>query len=644
MAIFTSTNETATLSVLNSSAVTVSKLNTSYLIDSSSAAVTVALPATTSLTVGDFFELFVIKYTNAVTINFTGVSQTVGSVSTNYSITKKGIFKFQYVGSGNWEYVYTTIDAMTGSTSSSAGASGLVPAPAAGDQGKALLGSGSYGAMSTAPYVTTNAYASGDVCTLGNIQIKANAVIPASTAFSWGTSGATWSPVLPTDTAATYTWRGIYAVSTAYAAGDLVVTGAASQAKFFWVTTAFTSSASGITTDVSAGGVAANCIVTQPFGLASTHHGVPNAFAGSTATSAGRAGAVPAPAAATNNLFLGADATYKIPLPAYDYTKAYNSGDEVAVGQLNARANGVIAANTTFSWGTSGATWSPVLPTDSSSLFTWKGVYANSTAYAIGDIFSITSAINAVFFRVSTAFTSTTNGYTADLITAGSSFISYVDPFKIGFARVNNINDTVIGATSTAAGRAGIAPVPAATYQRAYLSGSGGWDKIAWTAYTPSFTSFSAIGTAGTSPTLGTQAVNKWYYRVVGNTLHIKGVIRTTAAGSSGSGAYAISIPSGYTIDTAGAALLPTWVSATVNTTNTDKGPDGMPCGTAKLTSSGNTFTASLSVFSGSTTTMLIGGWADLSGAVYKGYWGSSWFAASDPVLHLIVNAEIPIT
>lgn len=65
------------------------------------------------------------------------------------------------VGSGltmsNDGVLSTTATNMTGATSSSAGTSGFVPAPAAGDQDKFLKGDGTYATVSASPTLTYDA-------------------------------------------------------------------------------------------------------------------------------------------------------------------------------------------------------------------------------------------------------------------------------------------------------------------------------------------------------------------------------------------------------------------------------------------------------------------------------------------------------
>lgn len=84
--------------------------------------------------------------------------------------------------------------AFTGATSAAAGASGAVPAPAAGAQNQFLKGDGTF-SRSAPLWVLANAYTLGDKVLKGNMLYTANANIPASTAFLSGTTGATWLPI-----------------------------------------------------------------------------------------------------------------------------------------------------------------------------------------------------------------------------------------------------------------------------------------------------------------------------------------------------------------------------------------------------------------------------------------------------------------
>jgi hypothetical protein len=65
-----------------------------------------------------------------------------------------------------------------------------------------------------------NAYAAADVAIIYGIPVEANAAIPANTAFKWGTTGATWKPVL--NAGEGLVWKGVWAKGNAGLVGDLV--------------------------------------------------------------------------------------------------------------------------------------------------------------------------------------------------------------------------------------------------------------------------------------------------------------------------------------------------------------------------------------------------------------------------------------
>jgi hypothetical protein len=84
----------------------------------------------------------------------------------------------------------------------------------------------------------------------------------------------------------------------------------------------------------------------------------------------------------------------------FDYTKAYNSGDIVIAGGYHAKANNSIPAGTQFAWGISGATWSPIFPSDTGFIYTWKGLYTANTTYVNGDVFITSNTLGFPLIRV----------------------------------------------------------------------------------------------------------------------------------------------------------------------------------------------------------------------------------------------------
>lgn len=62
-----------------------------------------------------------------------------------------------------------------------------------------------------------------------------------------------------------------------------------------------------------------------------------------------------------------------------------------------------------------------------------------------------------------------------------------------------------------------------------------------WIPYTPTFTNFA----------LGSPSTSKWYYKIIGNQLFVKGYFTNGAGGTHGNAAYTISLPPGCTGTTA---------------------------------------------------------------------------------------------
>lgn len=154
---------------------------------------------------------------------------------------------------------------------------------------------------------------------------------------------------------------------------------------------------------------------------------------------------------------------------------AYRAGDRVMLGGIVAIANASISSGTSFVWGTSGATWSPQIPYG----YTWRGVYTTSTTYAVNDVFVVnTSVYPSIFFRVVTAFTSSTSGYSTDIMSAGSSYATYVTCLNLGFFGFDHANTSFVGATATGSGRGGLVPTPVVGNTKRYLCVDGTWGNV----------------------------------------------------------------------------------------------------------------------------------------------------------------------
>ena len=156
-----------------------------------------------------------------------------------------------------------TISTMAGASSSTAGSAGLVPAPAAGDEAKALLGNGTWGTVSTSDMVGATSSAAGT-----------HGLVPAPAAGDQTkvlTGAGTW-----------VTTKNVQAaVSNPYASGESI------------------SFIDGISQNTQ--------------GVISPTKKYVRQMQGATSTSDGSAGLVPAPAAGNLTKFLKSDGTWAIP-------------------------------------------------------------------------------------------------------------------------------------------------------------------------------------------------------------------------------------------------------------------------------------------------------------------------------------------
>lgn len=144
--------------------------------------------------------------------------------------------------------------------------------------------------------------------------------------------------------------------------------------------------------------------------------------------------------------------------------------------------------------------------------------------------------------------------------------------------------------------------------------------------------SFTTTITGSTSnPTKGTIATDTGRWRRVGDTMEIEYEYRQTAAGSAGSGAYLLSIPSGYTIDTT-----KTGTATTTNLVTCGKGVIG---NVADLAGSS---ARECNVVPYNTTNLSL--WGLVDGSSNFSQFGSASFALSTTVVAFTFKAAIPIT
>jgi hypothetical protein len=140
-------------------------------------------------------------------------------------------------------------------------------------------------------------------------------------------------------------------------------------------------------------------------------------------------------------------------LLAYTTTSAYKTGDQRIYRSVSIEANGTIAANTAFSWGTTGATWKPIVPTG----YTWQGVWAIGTVYATNDVVTLSTTSNELFF--------------AKLGNTGNDPASTGNPYWNDFRFIDF--DTFSGASTSFGGRIGLVPQPFAGQTDGFLRSDG---------------------------------------------------------------------------------------------------------------------------------------------------------------------------
>jgi len=502
----------------------------------------------------------------------------------------------------------TTYSAMTGASSSAAGAAGLVPAPAAGKQASFLRGDGTWATPTDTKYThpTHTAYTSG----LYKVTVDASGHVTSATAVTKDDITALGIP----STNTTYSAMTGASSSAAGAAGLVPAPAAGKQSSFLrgdgtWAVPtdtkythpSYTEQATGlykITVDTT-GHVSAVTAVTKDditsLGIPSTNTTYSNMTA-ATSSAAGKAGLVPAPAAGKQSSFLRGDGTWAVPTdtkythPAYTaqasglYKITVDATGHVsavtAVTKADITALGIPSTNTTYSAVTesaNGLATSAMLtklnaisdsadavsftqsltsgtkvgtiningediilyaPKNTDTHFTShlyvgeSGGNANATSatsnpYLLmvdntthrdgvqlkaGSNMSI-SAVNGVvtFTATDTKYTHPTHtAYTSGLykVTVDASghvtsatAVTKDDITALGIPSTNTTYSNMTAATSSAAGKAGLVPAPAAGKQSSFLRGDGTWAVPTNTTYSNmTAATADAAGKAGLVP------------------------------------------------------------------------------------------------------------------------------------------------
>ncbi len=428
----------------------------------------------------------------------------------------------------NYTIIAKEVGEFVGATSLSTGVSGLVPTPAAGDEGKVLFGNGTWGdvAATSDPATDTDL---GVVIVGEGLAVDTNGVVSVNTGTGLqidedGKVAVDEGGIDVTKTMnASLLVSGVY-VGALNASSSLSTLSNAQRGNWWNVSAAVTISGtlfsvgdqlwcttnttgtptdltnfvriaaadkplatvtlSNFTASASIGTASATVDVANVIAIPQTTAGVTVSLVSPTNTSVSKnviianTGSVPfalstghvvTPGSFVQMVYVGGWRNDSAPVGPFNYQSSYSVGAKVTVGNIVCYANAAHTAGSAFSW----ANFTPMLPNDSSWSYVWRGVYANSTSYAVGNVFVGGSAIGNAFFRVTTAFTSTTTGVSE--LNAVGSLSSSVEILPYGCVRQNSAAGTFVGANATYAGRIGQVPAPAAGDQNKVLSGAGTW-------------------------------------------------------------------------------------------------------------------------------------------------------------------------
>ena len=337
------------------------------------------------------------------------------------------------------------ITTMTGASSSADGASGLVPAPTKGNQGKFLRADGTWATP-----------------TDNNTDTKVNVTLGTTTkAFLLGTS------TTPTSTAAGVTAiadTGVYLDTTAgkLTAGSFAGNGAALTALNASNISDGTIAAARLpAASTSAQGAMSAADKTKLDGITS--------MSGATSSAAGKTGLVPAPAAGAQAKFLRGDGTWQVPTDTNTDTKV-----NVTLG-------------TTSKAFLLGTTTTPTSTAAGVTAIADTGVYLDTTA----------GKLTAGSFSGNGSALTSLNASNISSGTIGSSYLPAASTSAQGAmsaadkTKLDGIT-TMTAASANAAGTTGLVPAPAAGAQGKFLRGDGTWQ-------TPTDTNTKVNVTLGTT-------------------------------------------------------------------------------------------------------------------------------------------------
>ena len=395
-----------------------------------------------------------VPWTDSNTTYTQATSDNLGLVKIGYSANGKN-YPVALDGNGKmyvnvpWTDTNTTYTNMGAASASAAGKAGLVPAPAAGAQAKYLRGDGTWQTPPNTTYSNMGGATSSAAGSAGLVPAPA-----AGKQASFLRGDGTW--VIPTNTT--------YAKANTTTLG-LVMIGYAENGKNYpveldssgkmyvnvpWTDTNTTYTNMGAASASAAGKAG---LVPAPAAGAQakylrgdgTWQTPPNTtysnMGGATSSAAGSAGLVPAPAAGKQASFLRGDGTWVIPTNT-TYAKANTT--TLGLVMIGYAENG---KNYPVELDSSGKMYVNVPWTDTNT--TYGVVGANGSTGLVKNGSTVTSA----------------SGYTACPIVGG---IPYYKDTNTTYANMK-------AATDSAAGAAGLVPAPAAGKQASFLRGDGTW-------------------------------------------------------------------------------------------------------------------------------------------------------------------------
>lgn len=397
-----------------------------------------------------------VPWTDNNTTYAQATSDNLGLVKIGYSANGKN-YPVALDGSGKmyvnvpWTDTNTTYSNMGAATSSTAGKAGLVPAPAAGKQASFLRGDGTW----VVPTNTT--YAKANTSTLGLVMIG-YAENGKNYPVELDGSGKMYVNVPWTDSNTTYTQAtsdNLGLVKIGYSAnGKNYPVALDGNGKMYvnvpWTDTNTTYTNMGAASASAAGKAG---LVPAPAAGAQakylrgdgTWQTPPNTtysnMGGATSSAAGSAGLVPAPAAGKQASFLRGDGTWVVPTNT-TYAKANTT--TLGLVMIGYAENG---KNYPVELDSSGKMYVNVPWTDTNT--TYGVVGANGSTGLVKNGSTVTSA----------------SGYTACPIVSG---VPYYKDTNTTYANMK-------AATASAAGAAGLVPAPAAGKQTSFLRGDGTW-------------------------------------------------------------------------------------------------------------------------------------------------------------------------